>query len=129
MTVGVHTLDHRGQRLNVFVDKCLTAASNTDGAQVTLQTCTGAASQKWVFNGGTVRVFGGKCLDVSDGLNVDGTKLQIWGCGPDNNANQKWYYNKWDNVLEWEGKGKCIDVTDGSDADGTRVCIASASLM
>ncbi|KAH6901245.1 macrophage activating glycoprotein [Coprinopsis sp. MPI-PUGE-AT-0042] len=98
-------------RPSINDNKCLTAASNTDGAWVTLQTCTGAASQKWVFAAGTVRVFGNKCLDVSDGLNVDGTKLQIWGCGPDNN---------WDNVLEWEGRGKCIDVSDGSDADGNR---------
>ncbi|KAH6880179.1 macrophage activating glycoprotein [Coprinopsis sp. MPI-PUGE-AT-0042] len=110
-------------RPSINDNKCLTAASNTDGAWVTLQTCTGAASQKWVFAAGTVRVFGNKCLDVSDGLNVDGTKLQIWGCGPDNNVNQKWYYNKWDNVLEWEGRGKCIDVSDGSDADGNRIQI------
>lgn len=110
-------------RPSINDNKCLTAASNTDGAQVTIQTCTGAASQKWVFAAGTVRVFGNKCLDVTDGLNVDGNKLQIWGCGPDNNVNQKWYYNKWDNVLEWEGRGKCIDVSDGSQADGTRIQI------
>lgn len=117
---SVHFL--RGFNHVTFADKCLTVQSNTDGAAVTLQTCTGSANQKWTFTGGTVRAFGGKCLDVKDGANKDGTRLQVWGCGPANNANQKWNYNKWDNTLEWYTKGKCMDVVDGQQADGTQVC-------
>lgn len=75
------------------IDKCLTAASNTDGAIVTIQGCTGAAAQKWTFSGGTVKVFGTKCLDVPSGNTADGTKLQIWTCSV-NNANQQFSYNK-----------------------------------
>jgi hypothetical protein len=71
--------------------KCLTAASNSDAAIVTIQPCTGSASQKWTFGGGVVKVFGNKCLDVPEGRLVDGTKLQIWTCST-NNANQKWGY-------------------------------------
>lgn len=72
--------------------KCLTAASNSDGAAVSIQTCTGADAQKWTFTGsGTVTAFGDKCLDVKDGVNADGTQLQVWTCSS-NNANQQWYY-------------------------------------
>ncbi|KAJ2918133.1 hypothetical protein MD484_g2246, partial [Candolleomyces efflorescens] len=100
--------------------KCLTASANNDGAAVILQTCTGSASQKWTFTGGTIRAFGNKCLDVKDGVNQDGTKLQVWTCSADN-ANQQWYYSKWDNTVTWTGKGKCIDVVEGSQADGTLI--------
>lgn len=71
--------------------KCLTAANNANGAAVTLQPCTGADSQKWTFTGGVVQVFGSKCLDVTDGVNADGTKLQIWDCN-NGDANQQFYY-------------------------------------
>lgn len=72
---------------------CLTAASNNDGAAVTIQSCTGSAAQKWTFAGnGQVTVYGNKCLDVTDGKNADGTKMQIWTCST-NNPNQKWDYN------------------------------------
>ncbi|KIL59005.1 carbohydrate-binding module family 13 protein [Amanita muscaria Koide BX008] len=72
--------------------KCMTAASNNDGALVTIQTCTGGASQTWVFTNGEVRVFGNKCLDVTNGGNYDGNKLQIWTCY-DGDTNQQWYYD------------------------------------
>lgn len=78
---------------SVHVAKCLTAASNTDGAVVTIQACTGSANQKWTFTGGTVTAFGNKCLDVTNGTNADGAKLQLWTCTA-NNANQQWSYDK-----------------------------------
>ncbi|KIM37840.1 carbohydrate-binding module family 13 protein [Hebeloma cylindrosporum] len=102
--------------------KCLTAASNADAAFVTIQPCTGSASQKWTFSGGVVKVFGNKCLDVPEGKLVDGTKLQIWTCST-NNANQKWSYSRWDNRLTWLNKGKCLDLTGGNQADGNRIQI------
>ena len=77
--------------LKTAIAKCITAASNNDGAAVTLQGCTGADSQNWVFNNGQVRVFGNKCLDVTNGANNDGTKLQIWTCF-DGSVNQLWDY-------------------------------------
>ncbi|RXW13087.1 hypothetical protein EST38_g12765 [Candolleomyces aberdarensis] len=100
--------------------KCLTASANSDGAAVILQTCSGSANQKWTFTGGTMRAFGNKCLDVKEGVNQDGTKLQVWTCSA-NNANQQWYYSKWDNTVTWTGKGKCIDVAEGNQADGTLI--------
>jgi hypothetical protein len=106
--------------------KCLTAASNTDGAPVTLQTCTGATSQQWSFTGGSqggqVQIFGSKCLDVINGVNADGTKLQIWTCSTNGNVNQIWWYTG-DNRLSWKDHGKCTDLTNGSMTDGNPIQI------
>ncbi|KAJ7266584.1 carbohydrate-binding module family 13 protein [Mycena rebaudengoi] len=100
--------------------KCLTAASNTDGAVVTIQSCTGADSQKWTFNDGSVKVYGtSKCLDVTGGSTTNGNKLQIWTCSTNHNPNQQWYYTG-DHHLSWTNHGKCVDLTDGNQADGTR---------
>ncbi|KAL5507691.1 hypothetical protein ACEPAH_5309 [Sanghuangporus vaninii] len=98
--------------------KCLTAASNSNGAQVSIQACTGADAQQWTFDGGSVKLFGNsKCLDVIDGVNADGTKLQIWDCSNNGNANQQFYYTG-DFRLAWTDHGKCVDLTDGNLSDG-----------
>ncbi|KAJ7245984.1 ricin B lectin domain-containing protein [Mycena rebaudengoi] len=69
------------------VGGCLTASSNADGAPVIIHDCpVGAApsvSHTWVAAAGVgkpgaLKIFGDKCLDVKDGVNADGTKLQIW---------------------------------------------------
>lgn len=69
----------------------MTASSNQDGGLVQLQPCTYSDNQLWTFTSGTLRTFGNKCLDVTDGNPVDGTNLQIWTCSADN-ANQQFYY-------------------------------------
>jgi len=118
---------------------CWTAASSTDGASVTLQKCQafGTASQSWVFSAsapstpgtggvGTIKVFGNKCLDVTDGVDASGTKLQIYGCSTAN-KNQQWQVTTRDEDsllngilnVQWVNSTKCIDLTGGSQADGT----------
>ncbi|KAG5643085.1 hypothetical protein DXG03_001580 [Asterophora parasitica] len=101
------------------VGKCLNAATNTDGAIVTIETCTYSANQKWTFSGGTVKIFSNKCLDVTGGSTADGTKLQIWTCSA-NNANQQFAYTR-DNRLAWTNRGKCVDLSSGNKASGTRI--------
>ncbi|KAF8531130.1 carbohydrate-binding module family 13 protein [Gautieria morchelliformis] len=100
--------------------KCMTAVSNTDGAAVTLQTCTGADSQKWTFDSGSVKVFGSKCLDVVGGQNVDGTKLQIWTCSTNQDPNQQFFYTG-NYRLAWSNHGKCTDLSNGSLNDGNQL--------
>jgi len=107
--------------------KCLTASSNTNGASVTLQACTGASSQQWSFKNGQVQVFGSKCLDVTNGVNENGTKLQIYACDTTGkNKNQQWYYTT-DNRLAWTDHGKCTDLTNGSTANGNVIQIWACS--
>jgi hypothetical protein len=84
--------------------KCL-QADNRDGAPVVVSDCVGGDAQKWTFAGGNVEIYGNKCLEVKDGSNTDGAKLQIGTCG--SNSNQGWYYTT-DYHLAWSGKGKFI---------------------
>ncbi|KAK7055918.1 ricin B-type lectin domain-containing protein [Favolaschia claudopus] len=119
--VNAQTPAYQGQLLiepGLNAGMCLNAASNADGAIVTIQACTGADNQRWTFNGGSVKAFSNKCLDVVDGKNANGVKLQIWTCGS-GNANQQWYYTG-DNHLSWTNHGKCVDLTDGKLTAGTR---------
>ncbi|QRW20289.1 ricin-type beta-trefoil lectin domain protein [Rhizoctonia solani] len=85
--------------------KCLDA-ENRDGAPVKIADCNGSANQKWSFGSKShvVKIHGNKCLDVKDGVNADGTKLQIWTCN-ESSQNQKFWYSFWDYTLSWEGKG------------------------
>lgn len=74
-------------------DTCLSAEFNRDGAPVDIRPCSGAAGQDWVFANGAITTFGGsKCLDVTNGVDADGTNLQVWDCVP-GNSNQQWTYS------------------------------------
>ncbi|KAJ7719505.1 carbohydrate-binding module family 13 protein [Mycena metata] len=97
--------------------KCLTAASNADGAVVTIQPCTGSTAQQTTFTGGSVKVFDNtKCLDVTG---ENGNQLQIWTCSTNNNPHQQLHFTD-DDHLWWTNHGKCVDLTDGSLANGDR---------
>ncbi|KAJ7334020.1 ricin B lectin domain-containing protein [Mycena albidolilacea] len=109
-------------------NKCLTAASNADGAAVTIETCTNITTlNSWVLPGrpgeiGTISIFGDKCLDVTNGANTDGTKLQIWTCAL-GNTNQMWLPAGQDNTIAWAVQNKCVDLTNRNLADGNQVQI------
>jgi len=101
---------------------CLTAAGNFDGAAVTIAQCSlDQANRTWtVTNGGSttgqgpaspIVAFGNKCLDVTNGANSDGTKLQLWTCAK-GNTNQMWNVDS-DGTIHWAGTNKCVDNTGG----------------
>lgn len=90
-----------------------------NGASVEIDSCTGGANQKWTFINNTLRIFDNKCLDVTDGVAANGTKLQIWECVT-NSTNQTWQRDG--NHFVWQ-QNFCVDVTDGATRDGTRVQI------
>ncbi|KAJ7768077.1 ricin B lectin domain-containing protein [Mycena maculata] len=97
--------------------KCLTAASNTDGAAVEIEDCVsgGSASQSWTIpeSEPTLQIFGDMCLDVTGGAAADGTPLQIWTC-TEGDTNQFWSISE--SMIRWEAS--CLDLTDGSATDG-----------
>ncbi|KAJ7187519.1 ricin B lectin domain-containing protein, partial [Mycena pura] len=105
---------------------CLTATKNADGAPVIIKDCGTNATQlnSWVVpNGaaavGTIQIFGDKCLDVTNGVDADGTKLQIWTCAA-GNTNQLWVPLE---DITWSGKNKCVDLTNGNTTDGNKIQI------
>lgn len=117
--------------LLVGTGNCWTAASNSDGAAVTLQKCgaPGNAAQQFIFTGGTsgagqVKVYGNKCLDVKDGADNSGTRLQIWTCG-NGNQNQQFSVSSdgtAKKAVHWaKDSNKCVDLTGGSQSGGTPV--------
>ncbi|KAJ6451144.1 ricin B lectin domain-containing protein, partial [Mycena sanguinolenta] len=110
------------------VGGCLTASSNADGAPVIIQDCpvfdAPTASNTWVAvagvgEAGALQIFGDKCLDVTDGVDENGTKLQIWTCTP-GDTNQQWFSAGQPGTpqIVWAGKNKCVDVTNGDVTNG-----------
>jgi hypothetical protein len=104
--------------------KCITA-TNSNGALVTVQACTGTVGQRWTLQNGVVRIPSwNKCLDVKDGVNADGIKLQVWDCPPTfSNPNQQFSIQSPgpSTTLTWVGHNKCVDLTNGNTNDGTQV--------
>jgi len=99
---------------------CLTPASNTNNAAVQIQPCSGSSSQSWTNVGGTLQIFGNKCLDVTGGSTANGVKMQIYTCNA-GNANQQFTVTTGDKRITWTGKGKCLDLTDGLLTSGNVV--------
>ncbi|HEV7737287.1 MAG TPA: ricin-type beta-trefoil lectin domain protein [Chlamydiales bacterium] len=104
------------------------AESSDNGSPVRGVSCTDPTARKvWIVpqaghgNRGSIRVAFGtdgtapvKCLDVTNGINANGTKLQLWDCTA-NNVNQNWFPNGV--AIQWSGANganpMCIDLTDG----------------
>lgn len=74
--------------------KCL-RADNVNGAPVQITDCTGGDDQEWKFgpNGAISLYNGAKCLDVTNGANTNGNKLQVWNCAK--NYNQEFDYTNY----------------------------------
>jgi hypothetical protein len=52
------------------------------------------------FQNGQVQLYGTKCLDVINGVNADGTMVQVWDCGINTTVSQQFGYtafgdNQW----------------------------------
>jgi hypothetical protein len=113
---------HAGANNGLCLD--VAAANRANGTPVQIAVCNGNSAQTWTLTGGTLRVFGNKCLDVPGGVDRDGTRLQIWDCRP-GNANQQWV--RQGRTLVWAGRGKCVDIPFGVAFAGARVQIAACS--
>ncbi|KAJ7270706.1 ricin B lectin domain-containing protein [Mycena haematopus] len=119
---------------NAGIQGCITAAENVDGEPVVIHNCntedttvsdwTATFAIRGNTNPSPIQIYGNKCLDVTGGVNADGTKLQIWTCtgGP----NQQWV-NTLDNTFQWSGTNKCIDLTNGALTDNTQLQIYTCS--
>ncbi|MEU4240062.1 ricin-type beta-trefoil lectin domain protein [Actinoplanes sp. NPDC026619] len=72
--------------------KCLSLAGGgaDNGTAVVLAGCSSEWYQKFWVNDSNdlVNYVNGKCVDVVDNVNADGTQLQLWDCT--GGANQKW---------------------------------------
>jgi lysophospholipase L1-like esterase len=60
----------------------------------------------------------GKCADVSNARNADGTPIQLWTCN--GSSAQKWTYAPGAGGSV-RSLGKCLDISNGGTANGTKV--------
>ncbi|MGW0602588.1 endo-1,4-beta-xylanase [Streptomyces sp. NPDC002640] len=99
------------------------SSSTTDGTQVQLWDCNGAANQQWTHTStGELRVYGNKCLDAAGSGN--GAAVQIYNCwGGDN---QKWRLNSNGSITGVQS-GLCLDAVGTGTANGTKIQLYSCS--
>jgi lysophospholipase L1-like esterase len=102
--------------------RCLDVSGGvtTDGAQIIIWDCHGAANQAWTRTAaGELRGVGsGKCLDVNFNATTNGAKITTWTCN--GGANQRFTFNT-DGSIVGAGSGKCLDVNGNATANGTLV--------
>ncbi|KAJ7482681.1 ricin B lectin domain-containing protein [Mycena latifolia] len=112
---------------NAGIQGCIAVADNADGEPLIIHDCnteSNLANQDWKVSFFTrqpagpqqIQVLGDKCIDVTNGVNADGTKLQIWTCS-EGNTNQLWTSLN-DFTFQWSGTNKCIDLSDSKITDG-----------
>jgi hypothetical protein len=89
-------------------------------------TTNAPAGQIWSFDGSTLKI-GNKCLDVTDGVNQNGVKLQVWTCAS-GNPNQQFGHsggnvlNQPNDIITWLAHpSKCMDLTNGDITNGNQV--------
>ncbi len=91
-------------------------SSTANGTQPIIWDCHGAANQRWMVVGDTIRVLG-KCLDAPIGATA-GSVVQLWDCN--GGTNQRWNFN-FNGSISGVASGLCLDVTGNNTANGTRV--------
>jgi lysophospholipase L1-like esterase len=103
-------------------------ASTTNGVQPIIWDCSGAANQRWSFDGQTLRSVG-KCLDSPTGATA-GAKAQLWDCS--GGTNQRWNHNG-NGTISNAQSGLCLDVNGKATANGSTVllwtCTAAANQL
>jgi len=109
------TISDPGQDYEISLTEgglCLTAGGDQDGAGVTLELCDRSFGQAWNPEGGVLRVYGDKCLEVH-GSPGPTSPLQISTC-VDGNADQMWTsptlqlgYDNSEGYIRWTNTDYC----------------------
>ncbi|QNP73376.1 RICIN domain-containing protein [Streptomyces roseirectus] len=111
---------------SVAAGRCLDVpgAVQTEGTNLQVWDCTGAANQQWTLtDNNQLTVYGNRCLDVP-GSATSGTRPVIWACN--GGANQQWRVNA-DGTITAVQSGLCLDVSGGATANGTAVQLWSCT--
>ncbi|MEU4155209.1 ricin-type beta-trefoil lectin domain protein [Actinoplanes sp. NPDC026670] len=95
-------------------------SSTANGAQPIIWDCSGAANQRWTYDGQTVKALG-KCLDSPTGA-TSGAKAQLWDCS--GAANQRWTFASGSTIRNAQS-GLCLNA--GATANGTPVVLSTCN--
>jgi hypothetical protein len=94
-------------------------AVTTNGTQIQLWDCSGAANQNWTYTSGRqLMVYGTKCLDANGRGATNGTTAIIWDCN--GQANQQWNLNA-NGTITGAQSGLCLDASGSGTANGTKI--------
>lgn len=111
--------DNSKSSVGSFFEGVMSSGYPTDAADNAVQANIVAAgygqSGSGAFTGPVIGAGSGKCLDVPDGSNTEGTVADIWPC--DGGANQQWTVNANGTITSTQS-GLCFDVTGTCTADG-----------
>jgi len=94
-------------------------STTTNGTQIQLWDCTGAANQTWSYTSSRqLMVYGTKCLDASGQGASNGTAVIIWDCN--GQTNQQWNVNT-NGTITGVQSGLCLDANAAGTTNGTRI--------
>ncbi|BBH68399.1 lipase [Actinoplanes sp. OR16] len=98
--------------------------ATANGTQPIIWDCSGAANQRWTYDGQTLRALG-KCLDSPTGATT-GARAQLWDCS--GAANQRWAFTSGGTIRN-APSGLCLDVagTVNGTAAYLRTCTTTAN--
>jgi hypothetical protein len=100
-------------------------SSTSNGTQVQLWDCGGAAGQTWEYTANhEFRVYGNKCLDADGQGTSNGTAVIIWDCN--GQSNQQWNANA-DNSITGVQSGLCVDANAAGTSNGTKIILWSCN--
>ncbi|MFB9239471.1 arabinofuranosidase catalytic domain-containing protein [Plantactinospora siamensis] len=100
-------------------------SSQSNGTQVQLWDCTGAANQSFTYTSARqFQVYGSKCLDANGQGTTNGTAVIIWDCN--GQANQQWNLNA-NGTITGAQSGLCLDANGAGTANGTKLILWSCN--
>ena len=117
---------------NATIAKILTYFSNSNGSPVVLNVCPSIGGNFWAIENDTITAYNGtKCLEVVDGVNSNGLKLQISDCSP-TNVNQKWDIGKYPRIIlgyyiKSTSYDRCLKAIDVNFINGNKIQISTCS--
>ncbi|MEU4420327.1 RICIN domain-containing protein [Actinoplanes sp. NPDC024001] len=119
-TIGDPVTGGGGALVGTASGRCLDVpnGSTTNGTQPIIWDCSGAANQRWAYDGQTLQSVG-KCLDSPTGATA-GTRAQLWACT--GAANQRWSFTSGGTIRNAQS-GLCLDVNGRATANGTAVIL------
>lgn len=99
-----------------FPDLCVTSNGTTNGANLVLGKCESDAAV-WKYSDVNGKVKNGKqCMDVRDGIEIDGTLAQTWNCAVCNDHQSFDFISPTNNSifqLQWTFADYCLDLHEG----------------
>jgi endo-1,4-beta-xylanase len=100
-------------------------STQTNGTQVQLYDCNGAAGQAWTYTSSRqLQVYGNKCLDANGKGTTNGTTVIIWDCN--GQTNQQWNVNS-NGTITGQQSGLCVDATGAATGNGTKILLWSCN--